>query len=237
MNKYNLEILKNAAQLAERANEIIITYLKKIINQQSKANIAFSGGRTPSKTYSLLSKENIDWEFVNLFLVDERWVSPKDELSNSRMVRETLLSTYPGNKVNFFDVPTVTLKDPTSSAKAYSEIIKNSCASENPSLDLIVLGIGDDGHTASLFPYSDSLHDNKSSVTIGKGKGIERITFTSQFINLAKKVIFLVNGEDKHQALKRLLDPKESPIRTPAKLINPKGEILILADDSAARDL
>ena len=100
---------------------------------------------------------------------------------------------------------------------------------------MILLGLGDDGHTASLFPWSNSLKAKDVYVTVGEGKGQARITLTPEVLCAASKVVFLVSGTSKQIALKRLLDPEESFERTPAKLVKTKCEILILADEDAAK--
>ena len=105
---------------------------------------------------------------------------------------------------------------------------------DSPCFDLILLGLGEDGHTASLFPGTQSLNVRNSLATVSKGKAIERITLTASVLSSASKVIFLVSGEGKQTALKRLLDPNESYERTPAKLVNPDSEIVLLVDKAAA---
>jgi 6-phosphogluconolactonase len=102
---------------------------------------------------------------------------------------------------------------------------------------VILLGLGDDGHTASLFPGSAALAERGRSVVVGEGKGLPRITLTAPVLSAARQVIFLVSGTGKRQALERLLDPQEPVERTPARLVQPRGEVLILADAAAAQGL
>jgi 6-phosphogluconolactonase len=102
---------------------------------------------------------------------------------------------------------------------------------------VILLGLGDDGHTASLFPGSGALAERVRSVAVGEGKGLPRITLTAPVLSAARQVIFLVSGAGKRQALERLLDPQEPVERTPARLVQPRGEVLILADAEAAQGL
>jgi 6-phosphogluconolactonase len=101
----------------------------------------------------------------------------------------------------------------------------------------MLLGLGDDGHTASLFPGTPATQERARLVTIGAGKGMERISLTAPVLSAARQVIFLVSGAAKRQALARLLDPNEQPERTPAKLVQPKAPVLVLADAEAAEGL
>ena len=101
----------------------------------------------------------------------------------------------------------------------------------------MLLGLGDDGHTASLFPGTEATTITDQWATVGRGKGLDRITLTAPVLSAAREVIFLVSGSGKRQALQRLVDPQESPARTPAKLVSPAKPVLILADQDAASDL
>ena len=101
----------------------------------------------------------------------------------------------------------------------------------------MVLGLGDDGHTASLFPGTEATTVTDCWATVGRGKGLDRITLTAPVLSAAREVMFLVSGSAKRQALQRLVDPQESPLRTPAKLVSPAKQVLILADQDAASGL
>ena len=139
----------------------------------------------------------------------------------------------PSQQASFFSVSTVELASPEDSAKDYEKILKNNFDGYPPKFDLILLGLGDDGHTASLFPGSDALFERDSLVTVGEGNGHKRITFTSKLLSSAYNVVFLISGSSKQTALKRLLDQSESWERTPAKLVESHSEIIILADKDA----
>ena len=139
----------------------------------------------------------------------------------------------PSLKASFFAVSTVELSSPNESAEDYETILKNNFAGDPPRFDLILLGLGDDGHTASLFPGSDALFERDRLITAGEGKGHKRITITSKLLSAADNVVFLISGSAKQTALKRLLDPSESWERTPAKLVSPNSEIIVLADKDA----
>jgi 6-phosphogluconolactonase len=152
------------------------------------------------------------------------------------MLAETLLAGQPGSRASFHPVPTE-LADPEASATAYAALLKTLCPGDPPRFDLILLGLGDDGHTASLFPGTAAPAVRDRPVTIGEGKGLPRITLTAPVLSAARRVVFLVSGAGKRQALGRLLDPKELADRTPARLVLPEGEVLILADQAAAEGL
>jgi len=151
------------------------------------------------------------------------------------MLKKTLLASGPGKGACFHPVPTTELNSPTESANYFSKLIDQVCPGTPPRFDLILLGLGEDGHTASLFPWSNSLSSRDIYATVGEGKGQARITLTAEVLSAACKVIFLVSGKSKQIALKRLLDPDESSDRTPAKLVKTSSEVLILSDEDAAK--
>jgi 6-phosphogluconolactonase len=163
-------------------------------------------------------------------------VLPTDPASNSRMLRETLLAQPPGSAARLHSVPTH-LGSPAEGASAYGELLQQLCPGEPPCLDLVLLGLGDDGHTASLFPGTSALRVHDRSVTVGEGKGLPRISLTAPVLSAARQVVFLVSGSGKRLALQRLLDPQELPERTPARLVQPVAPVWILADRAAAGDL
>jgi 6-phosphogluconolactonase len=195
--------------------------------------LALAGGTTPAAAYRLLGQQQLAWERVDVVLGDERWVGPQDPSSNARMLHETLLAQGPAREAHFHPVPTER-DTPLASAEAFNQILAQLAAGDPPVLDLILLGLGDDGHTASLFPGSAAAGVTDRSVAVGEGKGLERITLTAPVLSAARQVIILVSGAAKQEALRRLLDPSESPLRTPAKLVQPTTAVLVLADADAA---
>jgi 6-phosphogluconolactonase len=149
------------------------------------------------------------------------------------MLHETLLAQGPAREAVFHPVPTER-DTPLASAEAFGETLHQLCAGDPPVLDLILLGLGDDGHTASLFPGSAAAGVTDRAVAVGEGKGLERITLTAPVLSAARQVVFLVSGTGKQEALRRLLDPSESPLRTPAKLVQTLKPVVVLADADAA---
>jgi 6-phosphogluconolactonase len=231
--RYHLVVADSAAELAARTAQAIGTALDLVLAERDRAQIALAGGETPKAAYRLLGQQHLPWDRVDVLLGDERWVPADDPSSNARMVRETLLAEGPGRQACLHAVPT-TLTTPEQGAEAYADVLQTLCGSSPPVLDLVVLGLGDDGHTASLFPGTAAPRVVDRTVTLGEGKGLPRVTLTAPTLSAARQVLFLVSGAGKVQALQRLLDPQESPERTPAKLVQPSSEVWILADRAAA---
>ena len=230
---YQLEISPSQEQLAQRAAELLASQLRLALAERDRVLLALAGGTTPAAAYRLLGQAQLAWERVDVLLGDERWVGPQDPSSNARMLQETLLAQGPAREAHFHPVPTER-DTPLASAEAFGETLRPLCAGDPPVLDLILLGLGDDGHTASLSPGSAAAGVSDRAVAVGEGKGLERITLTAPVLSAARQVVFLVGGKGKQEALRRLLDPSESPLRTPAKLVQPRTPVLVLADADAA---
>lgn len=236
MTAYHLRIAANGEELARQTAEHLASTLDLAMAERDRAQIALAGGSTPRAAYLRLGAEHLPWDRVDVLLGDERWVSPDDPASNARLIRESLLADGPGREASFHAVPTH-LATPEASAEAYADLLVQLCGGEPPTLDVVLLGLGEDGHTASLFPGTSAPLVRDRWVTTGEGKGLPRITLTAPVLSAARTVIFLVSGAGKRQALERLLDPDEPPERTPARLVSPEGEVLILADAAAASGL
>ncbi|WP_043696527.1 6-phosphogluconolactonase [Synechococcus sp. KORDI-49] len=237
MTTYRIERAGDSDSLARRASETIATQISQVLDQRDRCRIALSGGSTPAKAYALLGQEHLPWERVDVVLGDERWVAADDESSNARMLRNTLFDGGPGASASFHAVPTVELSDADASAAAFADLVSRICPGEPPVFDLMLLGLGDDGHTASLFPGTEAPGVTDRWATVGRGKGLDRITLTAPVLSAARQVIFLVGGSAKQEALRRLMDPLESAERTPARLVQPAKDVLILADQDASAGL
>lgn len=234
---YQLEVASDATQLARVCAERIASLLDLALDQRDRAHIALSGGTTPAAAYRVLNQERLPWNRVDVVLGDERWVPATDPASNARMLRDTLMAPGgPGADARFHPVPTE-LESPAASVDAYERYVRGLCPGDPPVFDVMLLGLGDDGHTASLFPGTPATEELTRLVTIGAGKGLERISLTAPVLSAARQVIFLVSGAGKREALQRLLDPAEQPQRTPAKLVQPQAPVLVLADREAAQQL
>lgn len=199
---------------------------------------ALSGGETPADFYRALAKEKgeIEWERVHIFLVDERFVPETDKDSNYGMIKEALLDRVDIPAGNVHPVPFMG-SGPESSARAYEEeIIKffSLVHGELPEFDLIMLGLGADGHTASLFPGNPVLDENEhlaAAVRLDESRH-HRITLTLPVINKARNIIFMVTGEGKAEKLKEVVEGKDPGL--PASRVAPeKGEFLFIADADA----
>jgi 6-phosphogluconolactonase len=230
-------VASDATQLARQCAEQIAALIDLALDQRDRAHIALSGGTTPAAAYRVLNQEHLPWNRVDVVLGDERWVPPTDPASNARMLRDTLLAEGgPGAAARFHPVPTE-LESPSASVDAFEAYVRELCPGDPPRFDVMLLGLGDDGHTASLFPGTPATQERTRLVTIGAGKGLERISLTAPVLSAARQVIFLVSGAAKRQALQRLLDPAEPAERTPAKLVQPQSSVLVLADTEAAQGL
>lgn len=237
MTHYRLQVCSSADELARQCAEHIASTIDQALGQRDRAQIALAGGETPKAAYRLLANQHLPWDRVDVLLGDERWVPADDPSSNARMLRESLLvSGAPGSAACFHPVPT-DAADPQAGADAFGQLLETLCPGKPPQLDLVLLGLGDDGHTASLFPgtAAPTVHDRWT--TIGEGKGLPRVTLTAPVLSSARRVLFLVSGLAKQQALARLLDPSEDPLRTPARLVQPAAEVLVLADAAATAAL
>jgi 6-phosphogluconolactonase len=236
MSTYHLVVASSPEDLARQCAETIASAIDLALAQRDRAQIALAGGTTPRATYARLAQEHLPWERVDVLLGDERWVAADDPASNARLLRETLLAQGPGSHARLHPVPTQ-LDTPEQGAEAYGALLAQLCSGTPPCLDLVLLGLGDDGHTASLFPGTAALAERNRAVTVGEGKGLPRITLTAPVLSAARQVIFLLSGADKRQALQRLLDPEEPCERTPARLAQPQSPIWIFADQAAAGGL
>ena len=234
MTDYDIQVSEDNNSLAFAASNLIAQIIESTLKKKSRVKIALCGGSTPKSAYSLLGRRNLEWDKVDLFLGDERWVDNESQDSNCFLLNHSLFKEgNPSLEASFFPVSTIELSSPEASAKDYERIIKKNLDGDPPRFDLILLGLGDDGHTASLFPGSDSLFVRDDLITVGEGKGHQRITFTSKLLNSTDKVIFLISGVTKQTALKRLLNQSESWERTPAKLVANSSKIIVLTDKDA----
>ena len=237
----------DAAALARRAAQYFVEMADEAVDAQGRARIAISGGSTPKAAFELLGdpgqpwRARMQWDKLDLYWVDERCVPPDDAESNYRMTREALLDRVPLRPEQIHRMEGEL--DPEQAASRYESELRNSFrleGAELPRFDLIALGMGPDGHTASLFPHTPALHEMGRLVTANHvaQKDTWRITLTWPVINRANSVFFLVDGSDKAQILNEVLTGTRDVDRLPSQLIWPASGILTLfLDKSAAAQL
>jgi 6-phosphogluconolactonase len=231
----------NPAELFQAAAAEFAALASEAVRNQGRFTVALSGGSTPRNLYSLLAtNSSIPWDRIVFFWGDERHVPPDHPDSNYRMAYETLLSKVSVRPENVFRIH-AELKDAEGAAEAYEQGIKtvfNLRPGEFPRSDLVLLGLGLDGHTASLFPGTRALEERKRLVVanwVGQLKAY-RITLTLPVLNHSACVMFLVSGADKAQAVLEVL--KSDGEGPPAKSVRPvAGRLLWLLDKAAGSAL
>jgi 6-phosphogluconolactonase len=238
MNK-TVEVLPDKPALVARALELILSKLETAIEQRGQFTIALSGGSTPKPLYEAIATQKLPWDKIHIFWGDERYVPPDHPDSNELMTRGAWLDRVDIPAANIHPVPTLEANPELAAAK-YEQHLKeffNSSGVEFPALDVVLLGMGDDAHTASLFPHTEALKVRDRLVTVGNKDGNPRISFTYPFINSALSVIFLVAGANKRPALAQVFAPVADDFTYPSRLIRPKGELCWLLDAAAGLEL
>jgi len=231
-------IYSQKENLTEETAKYLANLISKSLLQKARCSFVLAGGSTPRGVYEKLASEpyrnKIDWGKVHLFWGDERCVPPDHPDSNYRMAKEALIDHIDIPQENVHRIPAE--KEPAEAAREYEETIKRffGGASHLPVFDIILLGIGEDGHTASLFPGTEALEDKKRWVTDVYVKGLDthRITLTLPVINNGKNVIFLVAGSFKAKIMKQIYYRTDTTY--PAARVNPANGTLIYFIDKAA---
>lgn len=238
MNR-KVEVLPDLAALIRRSLELTINKIQAAIRERGLCTIALSGGSTPKPLYEAIAAQQLPWDKIHIFWGDERYVPPDHADSNQLMARRAWLDRVDIPAANIHPVPTKKL-DPADAAREYEAHLTQFfqiIPGELPAIDLILLGMGDDGHTASLFPHTAALKVRDSLITVGNKDGQPRITFTAPLLNQARCVMFIVAGDNKRPALAQVFAPIADDFSYPARLIQPEGELWWLLDHSAGQDL
>jgi len=229
--------------LSEAAAESLVALVEAALQESDRFTIALSGGSTPRTLYQRLAgkyRALIPWRQVQAFWGDERYVSPEDPRSNYRMARETLLDHVPIPRENVHPIPTL-LPQAEDSAEAYEQELMSHFPGQWPRFDLVLLGMGPDGHVASLFPYNSALEEEARVVTAVRAEHADppmRLTLTLPAINHAKNIYFLVAGKEKTAALERAFAENPDPKAAPASAVRPaEGEVVWWMDEGAAGGL
>jgi len=237
-----LNIQSSTEEIFKTAAQLFVAAACDAIDQKGFFTVALTGGSSPEGLYKLLSedqyKNQIDWTKVLVFWGDERWVPLDNELSNAKMSQETLLQNVPVLPSNIFPMYADGVK-PEDFASTYNTLLHEKLGDDGV-MDFILLGMGSDGHTASLFPGTAVLEEKEKWVAAYylDAQKMYRITLTTPFLNKAKKIIVLTFGDAKADALKEVLEGDYNPSLYPSQLLkSTKGELLFLVDEKAAKYL
>lgn len=232
-------VFPDRQSLAEGVCQRLVEMVQEAIDRQGRCAVTLSGGTTPRAVYARLAEKpfrsQISWSKLHLFWGDERGVPPDHPESNYRMAKETMLSHVPIPEKNVHRVPAEL--PPREAAQQYEKELKAFFAQKPPAFDLILLGLGTDGHTASLFPYSRILAETGKWVAAGYAseKLGWRISLTLPIFNAAKQVYFVVSGKNKAEVIKKVFDLEKPDPALPASLVHPSsGGLSWLLDADAA---
>ena len=238
---HEVRVLETASEVARVAREEIVRAAKASIEARGRFTVVLSGGSTPKALYASLSGKDVEWGKVHLYFGDERCVPPDRQESNFKMAQEALLLRV---KIPPENVHRIQGEMETAEAAAaqYEEELKRAFGAGDgpPHFDLVLLGLGTDGHTASLFPGSSALEEKErwvASTWIAK-LARNRITMTFPVLNRAALVIFLVAGDEKAEAARRAIEGAPAGLEVPARRVDPPGgRVLWLLDRLAASKL
>jgi len=244
-SNFEIRILTTPQELFEVAAEEVVRAATEAVAQRGQFTIALSGGSTPKNLFNLLAtnaRTVFPWDRTYFFWSDERHVPPTDPESNYRMAEEIMLSKIPVNAGNVFRIAAEN-PDAAAVAEAYEQTLRKFFQlqpGQVPVFDLILLGVGPDGHTASLFPNTAGLQEKTRLVIanwVDKLKA-NRLTMTLPVLNSAREMSFLASGTDKAQVLRTVLEEDAPPEQYPAKLVRPSnGRLIWFVDRAAASQL
>ncbi len=234
-----LHLYPTPASLTRAVADWLVTYSAEVLVKQARFTIALSGGSTPQALYELLATEEfrrkIKWESWHVFWGDERFVPFDDERNNACAALEALLEHVPVPPEQIHVMQTEGLT-PDESATAYDEILRRYFEETGPTFDLVLLGMGDDGHTLSLFPGTAVVHEETAWVTsfFLESQAMTRLTLTAPLVNRADCVAFLVTGAKKAPVLKEVLEGSYQPEKYPSQRIQPlNGNLHWFVDEAA----
>ena len=241
----NIEVYKDADHLCKELAEWITSLIEETLTRKEQFSLVLSGGNTPKKLHMLLAsspyRERIDWKKIHVFWGDERAVPFEDERNNAKMAFDTLLDKVdvPADQIHIMD----TSFSSDAAAMQYEEILNEYFGTDilpKKTFDLVLLGMGDDGHTLSLFPGTPVIHEEKLWVTsfFLKEQDMDRITLTKNIVNHADHIVFMISGEGKSRALQQVLEGEKNPDLYPSQVILPtQGELHFFTDKAAASGL
>ncbi len=236
-----VKIYSNQKEVVKALSKAIYKLNKS--SEQQRFNILLSGGNTPNELFKRLSKkyaDTIEWERIHLWWGDERCVSPENESSNYKHANDFLISQVPIPEANVHRIKGE--NDPLEEAIRYaSEIEQNlNFRGDNPVFDLVLLGLGEDGHTASIFPDELELFEDERICAVATHplSGQKRITITGKVLNNANRVFFLVTGAGKSQRVSEIMNDEDAAKLLPAYYISPtNGDLIWYIDEAAAQKI
>ncbi len=238
----SVEVYRDATELGQNAAEQITKIIQVAINDRGVCFVALSGGETPRQTYRHLGmeplKDRVAWSYVHLFFSDERCVPPDDPQSNYGMVYRSLLTWVDIPRQNIHRIQGEV--DPSIAAREYGNELKEAFGGTPGRFDLMLLGIGEDGHVASMFPGADVVHEKSALVrpVIFPNQNARRVTLTFPTINNAREILFLVSGKRKSSVVQRVLSISRPTMDLPATMVRPiGGNLRWLLDREAASQL
>jgi 6-phosphogluconolactonase len=232
-----LHIYPDAEALGRAAAQVFVARADRAVAARGRFSVALSGGLTPTRTYELLAQEpfrdQVNWAQTHVFWGDERCVPLDDPRSNARLAQSALLDSVPVPKMQIH--PILCQDAPEEGAARYDARLKDFFRDQMYTFDLAFLGLGEDGHTASLFPGDAALQEEERWAVAVLRPDLVRVSLTPAVFNRARTVAFLVSGRDKARVLRDVLEGDYAPEHLPAQLIRPvRGEVLWLADQAAA---
>lgn len=240
INNMEKRVFDNLQEL----NKSFTDWLKDILKDRNSVTIALSGGSTPKSIFDYWSAnhvDDIDWKSIYLFWGDERCVPPTDEQSNYKMTKDHLLDNVPIPEKNIFRIKGE--NNPADEAKRYSNLLEMEVdmVDDVPSFDIVILGMGDDGHTASIFPHEIDLWDSEEYCVVAThpDSGQKRVSLSGDVINNAKRVAFLVTGANKAEKVEKIFSSLDDvkDIYPAAKVDPVSGELVWFLDKAAAANI
>ena len=237
-----MTVFNDTAALSQAAAELFVQTAREAVDRNGRFTVALTGGSSPVGMYRLLAqapyRDQVPWQQTYIFWGDERWVPLTDERSNAKMAQDTFLNQVPVPQDQVY--PMWGAGEPEEFALHYEQVLQKHFHQQAPAFDLILLGMGDDGHTASLFPGTEVLNETSRWVWAYylAPQSMYRITLTAPLINQARKILFLTFGPNKAPALHEVREGARNPNKYPSQLIQPQsGEVLWFVDEAAASRL
>ncbi len=246
--KPNTQIVTDADALAHKCLDLLVASVEQIVKEKNVFHLAISGGKSPQRFFELLGSEqkalSLPWDKIHLFWVDERYVPHDSPYSNYKLAADTFLTKVPIPQENIHPIPTE-LEDFDSAARQYEKTLRSVFqikSGQLPKFDLIILGMGSDGHTGSLFPNTNASFDTKNLACVVylldqklPDQMLNRITLTHPVICAASQIVVLVSGSEKAETLKQVLAGPPDEIRYPIHVLWPVlDKVLWLIDSPAA---